>query len=147
MQVKDVMTRDVTTIGLNATLEEAAAKMSVLDIGPLPVHDGETLVGVITDRDIIVRAIATGLDPIQARVSDALTPVVIYCFEDQDVSVAERLMEENQVRRLVVLDRDHQLAGIVSLADLARRTEDEAQIGHVVEAISEPPAADPSQLP
>ena len=146
MQVKDVMTRDVATVAATATLEAAAAMMSVLDVGPLPVHDGEKVVGVITDRDIIVRAVAAGLDPIQARVSDALTPIVISCFEDQDVHDAERLMEEHQVRRLVVLTRDNRLAGIVSLADLARRTEDEAQIGHVVEAISEPSPPNPPGL-
>jgi CBS domain-containing protein len=139
VQVKDVMTREVATVAATASLEAAAAMMSELDVGPLPVRDGEKLVGVITDRDIIVRAIAAGLDPIQARVGDALTPIVVSCFEDQDVRDAERLMEEHQVRRLVVLTRDNRLAGIVSLADLARRTEDEAQIGHVVEAISEPP--------
>ena len=66
MQVKDVMTRDVATVDATATLEAAAAMMSVLDVGPLPVRDGEKLVGLITDRDIIVRAVAAGLDPIQA---------------------------------------------------------------------------------
>ena len=75
-----------------------------------------------------------------------MTPIVVSCFEDQDVRDAERLMEEHQVRRLVVLTRDNRLAGIVSLADLARRTEDEAQIGHTVEAISEPSPPDRSGL-
>ncbi len=146
MQVKDIMTRDVRAIHVDECLEAAAAGMALLDVGPLPVHDGEKVVGVITDRDIIVRVVAAGLDPIQARVSDALTPIVVSCFEDQDVRDAERLMEEHQVRRLVVLTRDNRLAGIVSLADLARRTQDEAQIGHVVEAISEPSPPDRSGL-
>ena len=138
MQVKDVMTRDVTAIQPDATLEEAAAAMALLDVGPLPVCAGERLVGMLTDRDIVVRAVATGLDPIQARVRHVMTPAVVSCFEDEDVREAARLMEEHKIRRLVVLDRDEQLVGIVSLGDLAVGTHDEQLVGEVVEVVSEP---------
>ena len=139
MQVKDVMTRDVATIAPTATLEAAAAMMSVLDVGPLPVHDGEKLVGVLTDRDIIVRAVATGMDPVQTRVGQVMTTAIDYCYEDQDCHEVARLMERHQVRRLMVLDRDERLVGIVSLGDLAVGTGDEKLAGEVLEVVSEPP--------
>ena len=138
MQAKDVMTRDVRSIHPDETLEAAAAGMALLDVGPLPVHDGKRLVGMLTDRDIVVRAVATGLDPIQARVREVMTPAVVYCFEDQDVGEAARLMEEHKVRRLVVLGRDERLVGIVSLGDLAVGTGDEHRVGEVLEVVSEP---------
>src|SRR5919202_2191076 len=94
MQLKDVMTRQVEVISPDATLEEAARKMDDLNVGPLPVWDGEHLVGLITDRDITVRATAAGKDPRTTPVSEAMSREVLYCFEDQDVSEAARLMEE-----------------------------------------------------
>ena len=138
MQVKDVMARDVRAIHLDASLEEAAAVMALRDIGPLPVHDGERVVGMLTDRDIVVRAIATGSDPIQTQVRQVMTPAVVWCFEDQDVEEAARLMEEHKIRRLVVLDREERLAGIVSLGDLAVGIGDEQRIGEVLGTVSEP---------
>ena len=137
MQVRDIMTRDVQGIHVDECLEAAGAVMALLDIGPLPVHDGEKLVGVLTDRDIVVRAVATGMDPIQTTVGQVMTPAVVSCYEDQDVKEAARLMEEHQVRRLMVLDRDGQLVGIVSLGDLAVGTGDEQLAGEVLEVVSE----------
>jgi CBS domain-containing protein len=125
MQIRDVMTPHVEVIHPDATLREAAAKMKSLDVGPIPVCDGERLQGMLTDRDITVRATAEGRDPNSTRVRDVMSPEVIYCFEDQDVQDAARMMEDRQIRRLVVLDRDKRLAGIVSLGDLAVQTEDE----------------------
>ena len=137
MQVKDIMTRDVRAIHVDECLEAAAAAMALLDVGPLPVHDDEKLVGVLTDRDIVVRAVATGMDPIQTRVGQVMTPAVVSCYENHDVKEAARLMEEHQVRRLMVLDRDGQLVGIVSLGDLAVGTGDEQLAGEVLEVVSE----------
>ena len=145
MQVKDIMTRDVRAIHVNESLEAAAAGMALLDVGPLPVHDGEKLVGVLTDRDIVVRAVARGMDPIQTRVGQVMTPAVVHCYEDQDVHEAARLMEEHQVRRLIVLDRNERLVGIVSLGDLAVGTGDEKLAGEVLEGVSE--TAEPEQTP
>src|SRR5688572_411978 len=125
MILKDIMTRDVEVIPPNASLKEAADKMDALNVGPLPVCDGDRLVGVITDRDIVVRATAAALDPRVATVRDAMTDDVIYAFEDQDVREAARLMEEKQIRRLIVLSRDKRLVGIVSLGDIATALGDE----------------------
>jgi len=125
MIVREVMTPQVEVIHPDATLREAAAKMKSLDVGPIPVCDGERLQGMLTDRDITVRATAEGRDPNHTRVREVMSPDVFYCFEDQDVQDAARLMEDRQIRRLVVLDRNKRLVGIVSLGDLAVQTDDE----------------------
>ena len=142
MQLKDVMTREVEVISPEASLEEAAGKMDQLDVGPLPVCDGGRLVGLVTDRDITVRATAAGKDPRTTRVREAMTTDVLSCFEDQDVQEAARLMEAQQVRRVPVLDRAGRLVGIVSLADLAVETGDARLGGEVLEGVSEPARPD-----
>ena len=138
MRVSEVMTQGVECIGPDATLQEAAAKMKSLDIGPLPVCDNDRLVGMVTDRDITVRATAEGDAPTDVRVRDVMTPEVIYCFEDELVGDAARQMAAKQVRRLVVLNRDKRMVGIVSLGDLAVETGDEQLAGSALEGISEP---------
>ena len=140
MQVKEVMTRGAECISPDATLQEAARKMKDLDVGPLPVcGDNDRLVGMLTDRDITVRAVAEGKDPRTTKVRDAMTEGVTYCFEDDDVAEAARLMREKQVRRLVVLNRDKRLAGIVSLGDLAVQTGGDQQVaGKTLEGVSQP---------
>src|SRR5262252_3925739 len=119
MQLKEVMTPAVEVISPQASIREAAEKMRHLDIGPLPVCDGDRLVGMLTDRDITVRAVADGRDPVTTRVYEVMTPDVVYGFDDQDVQDAVRLMEQYQIRRLPVLSRSKRLVGIVSLGDLA----------------------------
>jgi len=141
MQVKDVMTRGAECVGPETTLQEAARKMKGLDVGPLPVCDNDHLVGMLTDRDITVRAVAEGKDPRTARVREAMTEGICYCFEDDDVADAARLMKEKQIRRLVVLTRDKRLAGIVSLGDLAVETGDEQLAGKTLEEVSQPAGA------
>jgi len=131
------MTRGVECIRPDATLQEAAAKMKSLDIGPLPVCDNDRLVGMVTDRDITVRATAEGEAPNDVRVRDVMTPEVIYCFEDALVADAA-LMQQEQVRRLLVLNRDKRLVGIASLGDLAVETGDEQLAGGTLEGVSEP---------
>ena len=139
MQVKEVMSRGVECVRPNATLQEAAQRMRELNVGPLPVcGDDDRLMGMITDRDIAVRAVAEGLDPWTARVRDIMTPTIVYCFDDQDVNEAAQLMTENQIRRLVVLSREKRLVGILSLGDMAVETGDEQLAGHTLEAVSEP---------
>ena len=138
MQLRDLMTRSVQDIPPAATLKEAAEKMRSLDIGALPVCDNNQLVGMITDRDITVRAVADGRDPNQAKVRDAMTGQLAYCYEDEDVQKAVKLMEEKQIRRLPVFDRNQRLCGIVSLGDIATRTHDERLSGEVLEQVSEP---------
>ena len=92
--------------------------MSHRDIGPLPVCDGPRLVGMLTDRDITVRAVAAGRDPLTTLVRDVMTPDVVYGFEDEDVQGAAHLMAQYQIRRLPVLNRSKQLVGMVALGDL-----------------------------
>jgi CBS domain-containing protein len=138
MRVHDVMTRNVECIGPEASLQEAAARMKSLDIGTLPVCENDRIVGMLTDRDITIRATAEGESPKVIRVRDIMTPDIIYCFDDQLVSEAAELMKENQIRRLVVLDRDKRLVGIVSLGDVAVETGDGELVGNTLEAVSEP---------
>jgi CBS domain-containing protein len=140
MQLKDVMTRGVTVVPPEATVQDAALKMKQLDIGPLPVCDGERLVGMLTDRDITVRAVAEGRDPITTPVREVMTPEVAYCFEDQDVAEARRIMAERQLRRLPVLNRNKWLVGIVALGDLAVDAGDPQQAGEALKEVSEPAA-------
>ncbi len=136
MRVSEVMTQGVECIGPDATLQEAAAKMKSLDVGSLPVCDNDRLVGIVTDRDITVRATAEGDAPTDVR--DVMTSEVIYCFEDDDVTKAAELMGEKQVRRLPVLDKSKRLVGIVSLGDLAVEAGNEQLAGQALEGISKP---------
>jgi len=138
MQVKNVMTRSVECVSPDTTLQEAANKMKELNVGPLPVCENDRLVGMITDRDITVRSVSDGHDPWTDKVREAMTPGVIYCFEDDDVDEASRIMKGKQIRRLVVLNRDKRLVGIVSLGDLAVKTGDEALSGKALGHVSEP---------
>lgn len=136
--VKDIMTRNVEVVHPEGSLREAAQKMAALDVGMLPVCSGDQLVGMLTDRDITVRATAEGRDPKTTRVHEVMTPEVVHIFEDDDVSEAARIMVDQQIRRLVVLNQSKQLAGIISLGDLAVHTGDTQQAGQTLEGVSEP---------
>jgi CBS domain-containing protein len=125
-------------IGPDILLRDAAARMRDLDSGIMPVGQNDRLVGMLTDRDITVRATAEGKDPNETRVEEVMTPGVVYCFEDDDTRDAARKMEEHQLRRLIVLNRDKRLVGILSLGDLAVHTADDRLAGGVTEAVSEP---------
>jgi CBS domain-containing protein len=138
MQVREVMTGHVQVVAPHTTLHEAAELMRNLDVGFLPVCAGGRLVGMLTDRDVTVRGVAEGEDPWEGRVRDVMSPEVIYCFEDDDVAEAGRIMQENQVRRLPVLAQDRRLVGIVSLGDLAVHAADEHLSGDALRAVSEP---------
>jgi len=138
MKIKEIMTSDVKVIRVNDTLQAAARKMRDSDIGFLPVIDGDQLVGVMSDRDIIVRAIADGTDPQTMLGRDLATSPAIYCFDDQEIEEAARLMHDNQIRRLVVLNRrDKHLAGVISLGDLALNA-DGKLTGKVLQSVFEP---------
>src|SRR4051812_38615660 len=137
MLVKEIMTHNVEVVSPGDTLEQAARKMEVLDVGPLPVCEGHRVVGMITDRDITVRATAAGCDPKTTLVGDAMTQGITCCYEDQDVSEAARLMKEGQIRRLLVMNRAKDLVGIVSLGDLATEAGGQGQPGEVLKKVSE----------
>jgi CBS domain-containing protein len=138
MTLRDIMTTDVHVIAPDATIQAAARLMQNYDIGSVPVCDGTRLQGVITDRDIAIRAVAEARDPLVVLVRDIMTPDVVYGTEDQSVEEAARLMEREQIRRLVVLDADKNLVGVVALGDLATKTRDDSLAGGALEAISQP---------
>jgi CBS domain-containing protein len=140
VKVFEAMTPDVVTVAPDAPLTEAARLMRESDIGPLPVCEGKRIVGMLTDRDITVRAIAEGRDPNITRVAEVMTPEVTSCQESDDVERAAQLMQSAQLRRLLVVDAEGRLAGIVSLGDLALQTGDDALSGQTLERVSEPPA-------
>ena len=136
MQVKEVMTRGVQCARPTDNLAVAAAKMRDLDVGPLPVcGDHDRLVGMLTDRDITVRAVAEGQDPKATRVSEVMTPNIIYVFEDQDVKDVAKLMREKDVRRMLILNADKRLVGVVSIGDISKVAETES--GKTLKDISE----------
>jgi len=138
MKVKDVMTRGVEVVRPGTTLEEASRRMRDLDVGPMPVGEGSRIVGMLTDRDIVIRGVAQGLDPKTATVDEAMTPDVLWCGADDDVKDAARTMKDRQVRRLLVKDKDGRLCGILSLGDLAVETSNEKMSGRVLEEVSQP---------
>ncbi|MCK1477000.1 CBS domain-containing protein [Bradyrhizobium sp. 197] len=135
MLVRDAMTRDAKVAKPQDTVQAAAELMSELDVGLLPVGTGDRLVGMITDRDIAIRAIGKGRGP-DTPVAEAMTSDVKYCFEDEDVEAACQSMGDLQVRRLPVLNRDKRLVGIVSLGDVARS--EDASAGAALAQISQP---------
>jgi CBS domain-containing protein len=114
--------------------------MKAFNVGMLPVIEDNQLVGAVTDRDITIRAIADGRDPASVKVRDVMTTDMAYCYEDQDIEEAARLMERRQIRRLPVLNRSQHLVGILSLGDIAVRTGREDLAGEVLERVSEPDA-------
>ncbi len=138
MELRDIMTRNVEVVNSNASLKEAAAKMKKLDVGLIPVCDGDRLKGLLTDRDITIRATANGRDPSKTKVNEVMSTDIAYCLEDQAVDEAVILMEARQIRRLPILNQDKQLVGIVSLADIAVHVGDRDLTGETLEEISEP---------
>jgi CBS domain-containing protein len=138
------MSTDVRIVESGATLQEAARLMKEADVGPLPVLEGHRLIGMVTDRDLVVRAVAEGLDPTIVKVRDVLTPDIVYGFEDQEAEDAADLMARKRIRRLVVLDHDQRLVGMVSLGDLAMHGFREKS-AEALECISRP--SPPSGVP
>jgi CBS domain-containing protein len=119
MLVKEAMTHWAEVIGPDETLQAAARKMRSLGVGALPVCEGNLLVGIITDRDVVVRSTAEAQDPARATVRTAMTPHVVSCCEDDPIEDAARAMGRRAIRRLVVLDSSKRLVGLLSVEDLA----------------------------
>ena len=136
MKIKEIMTRTVEVIHPSDTLQNAAEKMRNHNVGFLPVYNGGELIGVLTDRDIVVRAVAKGADPRTMLGWEMITSPATYCFDDQSVDDAIDLMHDNQIRRLVILNRTtKQLSGVISLGDLAINVDDKMS-GEVLQYIS-----------
>lgn len=138
MKLHEVMTKDVEIIHPEDTLQTAANKMRDRNVGFLPVCDGDRLIGVLSDRDLIVRALADGVNSNTIVGRDLITSPAIYCFDDQSLEEAAKLMHDNQIRRLVILNRDNKrMVGVISLGDLAINVDDKTS-GDVLQSISEP---------
>jgi len=138
MKISEIMTKEPKYIGLNQSLQEAARMLRDLDIGMIPVGDGVKLKGMLTDRDIVVRVVAEGIDPKNISIPEVMTPEVIYTYEDEDVEEAAKIMEEKQIRRLIILNREKDMVGIVAMADLANRVKDPEVESEALEGVSEP---------
>ncbi|MHC4159018.1 MAG: CBS domain-containing protein [Planctomycetota bacterium] len=138
MRVRDIMTLNAEMMSPDCNLVEAAEKMKSLEVGALPVCEGDSFVGMVTDRDIIVRAIAEGKNPLRTSVGEIMTPDVFSCYEDDDIHDAAEVMEEKSIHRLLVLNIRNKPVGFVSLADFACKSRDERLAWEILEKISEP---------
>jgi CBS domain-containing protein len=138
VKVRDVMTEGAECTRPDATIREAAARMKELDVGVLPVCEGDRLVGMLTDRDIILRSVAAGHAPEEHSVKEAMTKEMFYCFEEEDIAEVTKIMRQRQIRRVPVLNHDKRLTGIVSIGDVAVTTHDDRMVGRAIEDISEP---------
>jgi CBS domain-containing protein len=132
MQLRDVMSHDVEVVHADATLQEAAQRMKAHNSGYVLIRECGQSLGIVTDRDMTVRAVAEGRDPTTTTVREVMTPVLVCCSEDDDVSAAVTCMQEQQIRHLAVLDRNRRLVGVVSLYALALQTRDETLAGTAI---------------
>jgi CBS domain-containing protein len=135
MLVKEVMSKNPDALTDDMTIKQAAAEMKKFDFGFLPVkHDGK-LVGIVTDRDIVIRGLANGIDSTKATLKDIMTTEIFFCHEDDDVKKIADMMSQKQVHRLAVYDKNNQLSGVISIGDIARKCHDTALCGKLTEAI------------
>jgi CBS domain-containing protein len=137
MQIREAMTRSVDIADPDMTIDKAARMMAQDDVGFLPVSENDRLVGMLTDRDIAVRAVARGKDPSRTMVREVMTDHVLYCYEDEGVETAAENMARLQVRRMPVVNRDKRLVGVISLADIARKC-DSNHASRALKHIAEP---------
>jgi len=138
---RDVMTPDPVCCLGSDTVDQAAQIMKNEDVGPVPIvesHASKKLIGIVTDRDLALKAVAEGRDPHATRIQDVMTRSPMACRADDDLQKALDMMAEHQVRRIPVVDRDGVIVGIIAQADVATRTENPRQTAQVVEEISKP---------
>jgi CBS domain-containing protein len=137
MQVNDIMTTEVQCVEPETSVEEAARLMLLMNIGSVLVCEQNELLGIVTDRDIVIRCVADGKHPANTAVRDVMTSRLFFCYEEEDVEEAAFRMRDKQVRRLPVLNGDRQLTGILSLGDVALESGNEKMTGETLEAVSE----------
>ena len=137
MQVQEMMSQPVDVIDPDTTSREAARRMRDENIGALPVRENGELIGMVTDRDIVARAVAENSLPSNTAVSTVMSQGIYYCFEDDSLEEAARILAEHPVRRLPVLNHAQQLVGIIAIADIARSGDKEAE-EEAIEGVSEP---------
>ena len=143
MRIREAMTRQVRTVTPSSSIREAARAMAELDVGALPVSEGDRLVGMVTDRDLVLRGIAQGYTPENTRLDGLITRQVQCCHEDDAVDEVLQQMRDAGIRRMPVLDRDERLVGILTLGDVAAKTES-PQAGEALAEISQPARPDRS---
>jgi len=136
MRVSEIMSRDVQVCSPGSTIRDCAKTMAAIDAGAIPVGDNDHLVGMITDRDIAVRAVAEQKPP-TTKVREVMSQEVLYCFDDQDLDDIAQNMSDVKVRRLPVVNREKRLVGIVSIGDLAKGA-NAASTGQTVADITAP---------
>jgi CBS domain-containing protein len=136
MQVQEIMTPTVHIADPNMTIRDAARRMRADNVGALPVGENDRLIGMVTDRDIVVRAVAEERSAGNTTIREVMSEGICYCFEDNDIEEAAQMMAKHQVRRLPVLNRDKRLVGVVALADLGRSEEKAAE--DALKGISQP---------
>ncbi|HML75777.1 MAG TPA: CBS domain-containing protein [Anaerohalosphaeraceae bacterium] len=138
MKVRDIMSSPVETIDVGESVVAAARKMKSHDIGVLPVMKNNRVIGMITDRDIVLRIVAEKEDPAQVSVGTVMTLNTVCCSEETDIEEAARLLEIKQIHRLLVLDKTKAVCGILSVGDLACKLKDEHMLSEILERICEP---------
>lgn len=136
MLVREVMSKNVQVISPDTSVVEAAVKMRDGDFGVIPVCDNDRIIGMITDRDIAIRAVASGKDINNCKVRDAMTSEVLTCTEESSTDEAQELMRSKQVRRIIVLNKDKKLVGMLSLGDVAE-SDSNREVGQTLSKISE----------
>jgi len=141
MKVSEIMTTPIEEMIDKDTVISAARKMKDLNVGALPVKTGENrLQGIVTDRDIVVRVLAEGKNPESTRISEIMSKGIISCTEDQTPEEAAAIMADAKVRRLVVVDNEDKVVGILSLGDVAVKGAEKETVGATVDKISRPAA-------
>lgn len=138
MDIAKIMTKNVEVVRPDATVQEAAQMMKSIDVGSLPVCDGRKLQGMVTDRDVTIRAVAEGRDPSQTRVKDIMTADIVYGRTGQDVKEIAETMAAHQIRRLPIVNDENDLVGIVALGDLAVDAGNDKLSGDVLSDVSTP---------
>lgn len=137
MLVKEIMSEKPDSLTENSTLTQAAEEMQKHDFGFIPIKRDNQVVGVVTDRDIIIRAISKGKDPNKTILRDAMTKDIHFCHEEDDINKAAQMMCNLQINRLAVYDKNEHLSGVISIGDIVRNTKDINLCGKITEAIHE----------
>jgi len=137
MKVSEIMSRNVECVDPDTSIKEIAQKMRLLDVGFVPICEGNRVIGTLTDRDITIRHVADGQNPYRVKARDIMTPNVFYCYTDQDVEEVGRYMQEHEVRRVLIFDRGENLVGVVSLGDISKAAGEEWLAGETLREIAE----------
>lgn len=136
MQAKDVMSKKPEFLPPTATLKQAADQMRTHDYGFIPIGENDRLIGAVTDRDITIRAVAEGKDPIKTTLKEVMSKEIQFCYETDSLEDVALKMENLQVRRLVVLSKDKRMIGIISLGDIATKCHNEKLCSELADAVS-----------